>query len=177
MSTSPEPGPSELMATVLAVLRVGKAVQASLSGPLQARCGLSLSEVEALANLAGAPDGALRMSRISDALVTNRPAITRLIDGLEAKGLAERRALPGNRRAVNAAITDAGRARFHEARPYLEDMLSRRLDGVLTDDERKLFSSALDSILLSLGESESDSDCGHDRSAGTAVDSGYPGQG
>lgn len=153
MSDASEPRPSELMAVMLDVLRVAKAVQASLSGPLQARFDLSLSEIEALANLSVAPEGTLRMSQISDALVTNRPAITRLVDGLEAKRLVERRALPGNRRAVNAAITDAGRSRFREVSPFLEEALSRKLGDALSDDERTAFSSTLTGILARLGES------------------------
>ncbi len=114
------------MAVTLAILQTAKAVQASLSGPTEARYGLSLSEVDVLANLSVAPEGALRMSQISDALVTNRPAVTRLVDGLEAKGLVERRVLPGDRRAVMAAITVAGRARFREVCPFLEEDLRNR---------------------------------------------------
>ena len=136
----------------LAILQVAKAVQASLSGPMDAQHGLSLSEIDVLANLSVAPEGALRMSQISDALVTNRPAVTRLIDGLETKGLVERRALPGDRRAVKAAITDAGRARFREVCPFLEEELRHSLGDVLDDDEAVALRSSLAAILGRLGE-------------------------
>ena len=135
----------------LAILQAAKAVQASLSGPMEARHGLSLSEIDVLANLSVAPEGALRMSLISDALVTNRPAVTRLVDGLEAKGLVERRALPGDRRAVKAAITDAGRARFREVCPFLEEELRHKLGDVLGDEETAALRSSLAAILSRSG--------------------------
>ena len=136
----------------LAILQAAKAVQASLAGPTEARHGLSLSEIDVLANLSVAPEGALRMSRISDALVTNRPAVTRLVDGLEAKGLVERRALRGDRRAVKAAITDAGHARFREVCPFLEEELRDRLGDVLGDEKAAALRSSLAAILSRLGE-------------------------
>jgi DNA-binding MarR family transcriptional regulator len=140
------------MALTLAILQAAKAVQASLSGPTEARHGLSLSEIDALANLSAAPEGALRMGQISDALVTNRPAVTRLVDGLEAKGLVERRVLPGDRRAVIAAITVAGRTRFREVCPFLEEDLGQRLGDVLGDEETSALRSSLAAILSRLGE-------------------------
>jgi DNA-binding MarR family transcriptional regulator len=147
-----DPEPSELMAAMLAILQTAKAVQASLAGRLELDHGLSLSEVEVLANLSADPQGMLRMSHLSDALVTNRPAITRLVDGLEAKGLVARRALEGDRRAVHAAITQAGRKRFREVRPYLETELRRDLGGVLEEGEILALGSALAKILARLGE-------------------------
>lgn len=152
MSTNSDPDPSDLMAMTLAILQAAKAVQASLSGPTETRHGLTLSEVDVLANLSVAAEGALRMSQISDALVTNRPAVTRLVDGLEAKGLVERRALPGDRRAVKAAITDAGRERFTEVCPFLEEELRHELGDVLGDEEIAALRSTLARILGRLGE-------------------------
>ena len=152
MGTTPDPGPSDLMAMTLAILQAAKAVQANLSGPTEARHGLSLSEIDALANLSVAPEGALRMSQISDALVTNRPAVTRLVDGLEVKGLVERRVLAGDRRAVMAAITDAGRTRFREVCPFLEEDLRHKLGDALGDEEAAALRSSLAAILSRLGE-------------------------
>ena len=152
MGSTPDLGPSDLMAMTLAILQAAKAVQGSLSGPTEARHGLSLSEIDVLANLSVVPEGALRMSQISDALVTNRPAVTRLVDGLEAKGLVERRALPGDRRAVKAAITDTGRARFREVCPFLEEELRNKLGDALGDEETAALRSALAAILSRLGE-------------------------
>jgi DNA-binding MarR family transcriptional regulator len=152
VGNTPDPEPSDLMAMTLAILQAAKAVQASLSGPTEARHGLSLSEIDALANLSAAPEGALRMSQISDALVTNRPAVTRLVDGLEAKGLVERQVLAGDRRAVKAAITDAGRARFREVCPLLEEELRRKLGDVLSHEETAALRSSLAAMLSRLGE-------------------------
>ncbi len=146
------PQPSELMASMLAILQTAKAVQASLGGRLELEHGLSLSEVDALANLSAAPGGTLRMSRISEALVTNRPTVTRLIDGLEIKGLVARRALPGDRRAVNAVITDAGLEKFREVCPYLEAELGRELGEVLGAKETAGLAATLARILARLGE-------------------------
>jgi DNA-binding MarR family transcriptional regulator len=147
-----DPEPSELMAAMLAILQTAKAVQASLGGQLELEHGLSLSEVEVLANLSAHPKGTLRMSHLSDALVTNRPAITRLVDGLEAKGLVERRALSGDRRAVNAVITAGGRKRFREVRPFLEGELGRALGDVLGEQDTSTLRSLLAKVLTSLGE-------------------------
>jgi len=44
-----------------------------------------------------------------------RAALSRLVDRLESEGLIERIACPTDGRAINATITDAGRARLAQA--------------------------------------------------------------
>lgn len=67
----------------------------------------------------------LRQSQVSFALGIQRTNFVPLLDGLEARGLAERRAVPGDRRAKGLFLTRLGaetlarleaKAQVHEAR-------------------------------------------------------------
>ena len=75
---------------------------------LEAKHGIGLSALEVLGRLAAAEGRRLRVSTLAAATGLSVSRISRLIDALERRGLAERRACPGDGRAINAQLTQAG---------------------------------------------------------------------
>ena len=150
-ATAQQPQPSQLTRLVVTVMQVNKAVQTTLSARVEACYGLSIAEAELLVSLYQAPGGALRMHHISEALVTNRVAVTRLVDGLEAKGLVERQRPASDRRAVNAVITTAGRAEIERAAPLMDAEIGRELGDAISGEEAAGLCAGLVKILGRLG--------------------------
>jgi DNA-binding MarR family transcriptional regulator len=120
--------PSELAAW-RGLLRSHAALVRGLDGELRTGHDLSLHEYEVLLTLAGAPEGRMRMSELATAVVLSQSGLTRLVDRLARDGSVVRRRCNGDRRGLNAELTDAGRLRFGEARiTHLAGVRSRFLE-------------------------------------------------
>jgi DNA-binding MarR family transcriptional regulator len=79
---------------------------------------------------------------IARELGLDRTVMTHLVDDLEGAGLIQRTAVPGDRRAKQVTVTDAGRERYAQVRDLLiraEDHLLREL----SQDERHSLRSLL----------------------------------
>jgi DNA-binding MarR family transcriptional regulator len=63
---------------------------------------------EVLWVLYDAPDHHLQPSELADEVVLSRSGLSRLIDRIEEAGLVERKACPGDRRAIHVALTEEG---------------------------------------------------------------------
>jgi DNA-binding MarR family transcriptional regulator len=108
-------------------------VERELEAGLLRHYGLGLSEYRALAELAGAAAGELRMQELADALGLNQSSVSRLIGRLDAAGLTRREMCPDDRRGVYTAITERGRDRWRDAEPSYAQMLTRALDHAATN--------------------------------------------
>lgn len=75
-------------------------------------CGLSMSQYRLLALLSHGSEVA---SRAAEALLSSRPAVTSLVDGLVAKGYVDRRPDASDRRKIALLLTDAGAAALEAA--------------------------------------------------------------
>lgn len=96
---------------------------------LSAAHGLSASEFEALQQLASnEPHGKMRMADLATHVHLSQSALSRLVGRLEKEGLVTRDMCADDRRSVWTAITQAGRDRFHEARPTQRAILRSELD-------------------------------------------------
>jgi len=137
----------ELVGLFAAVVKTSKMLQAALDVETQARVGLSLPEVDVLLNLSWASDGRLRMSEISECLLVNRTAVTRLVDALARRGLVARCPHEQDRRGVFASLTDAGRDVLAEAIPLLDGGLQRLIGARVDVDEAAAARAALERIL------------------------------
>ena len=114
-------------------------VIAALDEELEREHGLPLGSYEVLLYLAEAPDRALRMGELADRLLLSRSGLTRLVDRLAAQGLVERTSCPADRRGTYARLTDAGLARFREARPtHLRGVREHFLDRLDEPDLDRL---------------------------------------
>jgi DNA-binding MarR family transcriptional regulator len=136
-----------LVSLFAAVVRTSKTLQAALDAETEARLGLSLPEVDVLLNLSWAADGKLRMSEIGASLLVNRTAVTRLVDGLERRGLVTRCPCEEDGRGVSAALTEAGRGTLAEAAPLLESGLERLIGARVVADEAAAARATLERIL------------------------------
>lgn len=92
------------------------------------------------------PGKALRMGELADAVTISRSGLTRLVDRIEAEGLLERRQAPGDRRAVEAAITPEGSKLLRRMWPVYEKVLRAEFESKLTPAEAKTLSKALAKI-------------------------------
>lgn len=86
-----------------------------LDADLVAEHGLTTRDYEVLLYLAQASDRKLPMSVLAEQTMLTRSGITRLVDGLVASGLIERRACRSDARISYASLTDAGYQKLRKA--------------------------------------------------------------
>jgi DNA-binding MarR family transcriptional regulator len=91
----------------LALLRTADAVQSTMESKLK-EYGLSGTQYNALRILRGAGGEGLPCSEIGERMITRDPDITRLLNRLEKRGLAERTRGKQDRRVIYGRITLAG---------------------------------------------------------------------
>lgn len=91
----------------------------------------------ALLNVLGAREGAIQQQLSSD-MAIDPSAMVKLIDELEAGGLAERRRRPGDRRAWEVVITAKGRRALDRARQLVVQVEDEVLGGLSAGDRRQL---------------------------------------
>ena len=76
----------------------------------------------------------LTPTALSDASVRDKTTVTRTVDKLVRKGLAERRADPDDRRVQHIHLTEDGQERFAELSVLAKMIVARSLDGVSKED-------------------------------------------
>jgi DNA-binding MarR family transcriptional regulator len=98
---------------------------ARLARVLERACtDLTLAQYRLLAMIA---DGAERASHLAGQLALTKPTVSATIDTLVERGLVEREAVDGDRRATRLTVTPAG----HTALLRAESSMRERLDDVL----------------------------------------------
>ncbi len=91
----------------------------------------------ALLNVLGAREGA-NQQEIGAAMGIDRSTMVVLVDELETKGLAERRAHPTDRRARVVAMTPRGSEALRAARRMAAEVESEVLRGLSAEERRRL---------------------------------------
>jgi DNA-binding MarR family transcriptional regulator len=124
---------NELNTTAIHAVRVARRADAESGGPSAER--LSLLSVLVFA-------GPRTMSQLARAEQVTRPAITRIVAGLEAIGLVTREDVADDRRSTRVSATAAGRAVLEDARRRRVEGLAEVLRGA-TAEELDLVSAAL----------------------------------
>ena len=98
--------------------------------------GLTPERASVLSVLAfGGPRTIGQLARIER---VSPPAITRIVDGLEKAGLAERSRDTDDRRVVTVTVTSAGRRLMERGRARRVEVLAARLRALEADDVRAL---------------------------------------
>lgn len=109
-------------------------------------------------------DGPRGMAELAQHFGVEKAALTGLMDRAERRGLARRAPVPGDRRAYQATLTDAGREAaiaFHaEVRAEME-----RLVAPLTPEDRERFAGALSRVISGVRGAVAETG-GHLRNAG-----------
>lgn len=96
-----------------------------------ASAGLTSFEFTLLEALHEASDERLRLSALASRTNATLPRLSRVVTGLERKGLVERVACAEDARATNAVLTHAGRSAYAEGRPVYDDAVRTMvLDGL-----------------------------------------------
>ena len=95
--------------TIFSLLHAAHALEDKVEVALE-NVGLSMPKFSVLSELVSAGEP-LSLSELATRLSCVRSNMTQLVDRLEADGVVQRVDCPNDRRAVKAAITDAGRER------------------------------------------------------------------
>ncbi len=114
---------------------------------------VSLSELFTLHELDG---GSLAQQELAARLRLDKSTVSRLVAGLEDRGLVVRERDPANRRIVQLSITDAGRRLHHELGRAMHARQAPVLEG-MTAAERTALSTGLTGLLRALHEATSTS--------------------
>ena len=120
-------------ASIWAVLHAAHTLEDKVEEAL-GRAGLSTPKYSVLNALVETGE-ALSLSDLAARLSCVRSNMTQLVDRLEAEGLVRRVSDPHDRRAVKAAITDSGRARY-EAGVKEVDKLHRDFSASVDEADR-----------------------------------------
>jgi DNA-binding MarR family transcriptional regulator len=87
-----------------------------------------------------------------------KAALPGLVDRVDRRGLAERAAVPGDRRAVQVTLTDAGRRTALDFHAEVTGELNRLLDPLAPGD-REQFRAATTTIASAAGLSDGWAPC------------------
>lgn len=97
--------------------------------------GLTSFEFTLLEALAEADHHRLRLSALASRTNATLARLSRVVTGLENKGLVVRAACEEDGRATNAVLTDAGRDRYALARPAYDDAVRTLVLADLSSDD------------------------------------------
>ncbi len=97
------------------LLRATASARRCLSARLDGEHALTVSDFEALSQLAQAEQGSMRRIDLAESLQLTPSGVTRLLEGLERSGFVEKASCPSDARVTYAVLTDAGRAKLEQA--------------------------------------------------------------
>ncbi|MGI8549373.1 MAG: MarR family winged helix-turn-helix transcriptional regulator [Dehalococcoidia bacterium] len=127
--------PSLLLEAWLAFLRAHSRVVPRVSQELEIACEISLAWFDVLQQLSLAPECRRRMTDLADAVLLSKSGLTRLVDRIEAAGLVNRAAVPGNRRSLYVQLTPEGRRLVAKARPAVQRSVADHFGRQLSEAE------------------------------------------
>ena len=87
----------------------------------------------------------ISQNELAEMTVKDAPTVTRIIDLLVKKGLAERAMAENDRRRFNITLTADGEKKFHDAFPIVAEV-RRKGWGDLSENDYQTFVRILDSI-------------------------------
>jgi DNA-binding MarR family transcriptional regulator len=119
----------------IGLLETHKQLTRALDAELEARHGLGLSALELLGRLAAAESRRLRLSTLAAETGLSLSRVSRVVDAMEERGLVQRQPCPGDARAVNAQLTQAGLATVREAQAAHFAAVQSRFFDAISDEE------------------------------------------
>ena len=119
----------------IGMLETHKRLTRALDAELESEHGLSLSALEVLARLGGAQRRSLGLSALAHACGLSLSRVSRIVDGLEGRGLVVRRGVPDDARAVVGELTKRGLKLVRAAQCSHFAAVQRRFFEHLTDEE------------------------------------------
>jgi DNA-binding MarR family transcriptional regulator len=115
------------------------------------KAGLTRARLSALSVLVFG--GPRTLGELASAEGVAGPTMTRIVDGLIAEGLAERRPHPSDGRAVNIAATASGDTLMRAAQQRRIQVIVTALDSLPAEQRRRLVSASglLDQVAAAVG--------------------------
>jgi DNA-binding MarR family transcriptional regulator len=129
------------------LLRAQATLIRRLDTDLERETGLALADFDVLAQLATA-GGELRITELALRALISRSGMTRRVARLVDEGLVRRERVPGDRRGVLVALSDAGIARLAETVPVHARGISELFVAELDDEELALIERALSKVIV-----------------------------
>ena len=127
-------------------LRAHAAVTRQFNAELLALHGLTINDFDVLAQLARAPEQALKRVDLSERVLLTPSGITRLLKGLEEAGYVGNRPCKEDARVTYAVLTSKGSRKLEEARKThvasVRALLSERFD----EDELQTLAALLERL-------------------------------
>jgi DNA-binding MarR family transcriptional regulator len=127
-------------------LRAHAAVTRQFNAELLSLHGLTINDFDVLAQLARAPEQALKRVDLSERVLLTPSGITRLLKGLEEAGYVGNRPCKEDARVTYAVLTPKGRRKLEEAREThiasVRALLSERFD----EDELETLAALLERL-------------------------------
>ncbi|MEU6136536.1 MarR family winged helix-turn-helix transcriptional regulator [Nocardioides sp. NPDC047086] len=107
----------------------------ALDSQLRRDAGLTHFEYGVLAMLSEVPDHTLRMTELAGYTSATLPRLSNVVKRLADRGLIERHSCPGDRRATNVRLTEAGREKMVASAPGHVDAVREYVFDALTPDQ------------------------------------------
>jgi DNA-binding MarR family transcriptional regulator len=145
------------------LMRTGDVLRHAVESALRP-WGISPEQYNVLRILRGAREGGLPCLEIAERMVARSPNITRLMDKMVAKGLAQRRPMEGDRRVVWISATARGRSLLGELDQAIEGTLTKL--GSLEPGEVTALIGLLDAVRERLAIPTAREDVGRKRKGG-----------
>ncbi|MBO9396229.1 MarR family transcriptional regulator [Shimia sp. R9_2] len=117
----------------LKLLKASGMIEDEVRRRLRREFDSTLPRFDVMSVLARFPEGK-KMSEISDLLRVSNGNVTGIVDKLSDEGLAQRVAVPGDRRAAKVKLTEKGIAAFAEHADTHEGWIDEMLGGLSGDD-------------------------------------------
>jgi len=128
------------------LLRANCVFMRELDSELQVQHGMTVSDYDVLVQLRDAEQRSLTMGVLSERTMLTRSGMTRLVQGLEADGLVERRPCPSDARRSFAVLTPLGQERLEAARCTHHAGIRRVFAQHFTPEEAEQLSELLGQI-------------------------------
>ncbi|MBO9400626.1 MarR family transcriptional regulator [Shimia sp. R9_3] len=117
----------------LKLLKASGMIEDEVRRRLRREFDSTLPRFDVMSVLARFPEGK-KMSEISDLLRVSNGNVTGIVDKLSEEGLAQRVAVPGDRRASKVKLTEKGIAAFAEHADTHEGWIDEMLGGLNPED-------------------------------------------
>jgi DNA-binding MarR family transcriptional regulator len=121
-----------------------------LDSQLQRDAQLTHFEYLVMAKLSETPDRVLRMTALAATTNSTLPRLSHVVSRLESRGFVERVPCPGDRRATNAHLTDAGWQKVVDTAPGHVETVREHVIDLLSDEQVAQLDSIMESLLRGL---------------------------
>ncbi|KPH99578.1 transcriptional regulator, MarR family [Actinobacteria bacterium OK074] len=122
----------------------------ALDGQLRRDAQLTHFDYQVLAMLSEAPDRAMRMAKLAEGTTATLARLSHVVQRLETRGLLERVPCPGDRRATNARLTEAGWQKVRQAAPGHVTFVRDHVIDALTPDQIAQLADITEAVLKRL---------------------------